>query len=62
VLDTTIANADAKWSTASSTIPRALPNPDPTNSGTTTYSVWARALGKPDAARLVAQRCMELAA
>jgi hypothetical protein len=24
-----------------------LPNPDPTNSGTTTYSVWARALGKP---------------
>ena len=25
----------------------ALPNPDPTNSGTTTYSVFARALGKP---------------
>lgn len=25
----------------------ALPSPDPTNSGTTTYSVWARALGKP---------------
>jgi hypothetical protein len=24
-----------------------LPNPDPTNSGTTTYSVWLRALGKP---------------
>lgn len=24
-----------------------LPNPDPTNSGTTTYSVWARALGRP---------------
>ena len=24
-----------------------LPNPDPTNSGTTQYSVWARALGKP---------------
>jgi hypothetical protein len=24
-----------------------LPNPDPTNSGTTTYSVFARALGKP---------------
>ncbi len=24
-----------------------LPNPDPTNSGKTTYSVWARALGKP---------------
>src|SRR5437868_13615131 len=24
-----------------------LPNPDPTNSGTTTYSVWVRALGKP---------------
>lgn len=24
-----------------------LPNPDPTNSGITTYSVWARALGKP---------------
>ncbi len=24
-----------------------LPNPDPTNSGQTTYSVWARALGKP---------------
>lgn len=24
-----------------------LPNPDPTNSGYTTYSVWARALGKP---------------
>jgi hypothetical protein len=24
-----------------------LPNPDPTNSGTTVYSVWARALGKP---------------
>jgi len=24
-----------------------LPNPDPANSGTTTYSVWARALGKP---------------
>lgn len=24
-----------------------LPNPDSTNSGTTTYSVWARALGKP---------------
>lgn len=24
-----------------------LPNPDPTNTGTTTYSVWARALGKP---------------
>ena len=24
-----------------------LPNPDPTNSGTTTYSVYARALGKP---------------
>jgi hypothetical protein len=25
----------------------ALPNPDPTNSGTTSYSVFARALGKP---------------
>jgi hypothetical protein len=25
----------------------ALPNPDPTNSGTTRYSVFARALGKP---------------
>jgi hypothetical protein len=25
----------------------SLPNPDPTNSGTTTYSVFARALGKP---------------
>jgi hypothetical protein len=25
----------------------ALPNPDPTNSGTTMYSVYARALGKP---------------
>src|SRR3989338_3209063 len=25
----------------------ALPNPDPTNSGTTTYSVFARALGSP---------------
>lgn len=25
-----------------------LPNPDPTNSGTTTYSVYARALGKPN--------------
>jgi len=25
-----------------------LPNPDPTNSGVTTYSVWARALGKPN--------------
>lgn len=24
-----------------------LPNPDPLNSGTTKYSVWARALGKP---------------
>ena len=24
-----------------------LPNPDPTNSGQTLYSVWARALGKP---------------
>lgn len=24
-----------------------LPNPDPANTGTTTYSVWARALGKP---------------
>jgi hypothetical protein len=24
-----------------------LPSPDPTNSGTTTYSVWLRALGKP---------------
>lgn len=24
-----------------------LPNPDPANSGTTTYSVWVRALGKP---------------
>jgi len=24
-----------------------LPNPDPTNSGITVYSVWARALGKP---------------
>jgi hypothetical protein len=24
-----------------------LPNPDPTNSGTTSYSVWARTLGKP---------------
>jgi hypothetical protein len=24
-----------------------LPNPDPTNSGKTVYSVWARALGKP---------------
>jgi hypothetical protein len=24
-----------------------LPNPDPTNSGTTTYSVYVRALGKP---------------
>lgn len=24
-----------------------LPNPDPTNTGSTTYSVWARALGKP---------------
>lgn len=24
-----------------------LPNPDPENTGTTTYSVWARALGKP---------------
>jgi len=24
-----------------------LPNPDPDNDGTTTYSVWARALGKP---------------
>ncbi len=24
-----------------------LPNPDPTNSGNTQYSVWARALGKP---------------
>jgi hypothetical protein len=24
-----------------------LPNPDPTNSGTTTYSVYARSLGKP---------------
>ncbi len=24
-----------------------LPNPDPTNSGQTQYSVWARALGKP---------------
>lgn len=24
-----------------------LPNPDPLNTGTTTYSVWARALGKP---------------
>jgi hypothetical protein len=24
-----------------------LPNPDPENDGTTTYSVWARALGKP---------------
>jgi hypothetical protein len=24
-----------------------LPNPDPTNSGVTSYSVWARALGKP---------------
>lgn len=24
-----------------------LPNPDPTNSGVTVYSVWARALGKP---------------
>jgi hypothetical protein len=24
-----------------------LPNPDPMNSGVTTYSVWARALGKP---------------
>ena len=28
----------------------ALPNPDPTNSGTTTYSVFARALGKPGGA------------
>jgi hypothetical protein len=25
----------------------SLPNPDPDNDGTTTYSVWARALGKP---------------
>lgn len=25
-----------------------LPNPDPANSGTTTYSVYARALGKPN--------------
>ena len=25
-----------------------LPNPDPTNSGTTSYSVFARALGKPN--------------
>ena len=24
-----------------------LPNPDPNNTGSTTYSVWARALGKP---------------
>ena len=24
-----------------------LPNPDPLNTGTTTYSVWSRALGKP---------------
>ncbi|HJZ48616.1 MAG TPA: hypothetical protein VKE41_15675 [Roseiflexaceae bacterium] len=24
-----------------------LPNPDPDNDGTTTYSVWSRALGKP---------------
>jgi hypothetical protein len=24
-----------------------LPNPDPDNDGVTTYSVWARALGKP---------------
>ncbi len=28
----------------------ALPNPDPTNSGTTTYSVFARELGKPGGA------------
>ena len=26
----------------------ALPNPDPTNSGTTSYSVFVRGLGKPD--------------
>jgi hypothetical protein len=33
-----------------------LPDPDPTNSGTTVYSVWARALGKPGGSA-TAQTC-----
>src|SRR4030042_2420758 len=38
VLDANCTDAEARFQ---------LPNPDPTNSGTTTYSVWPRALGKP---------------
>jgi len=38
VLDANCTDGDARFQ---------LPNPDPTNSGVTTYSVWARALGKP---------------
>ena len=34
-----------------------LPNPDPTGSGTTTYSVYARALGKPGGSS-VTQSCV----
>ena len=33
-----------------------LPNPDPTNSGTSNYSVYARALGKPGGSALI-QTC-----
>jgi hypothetical protein len=36
-----------------------LPNPDPTNSGVTTYSVWARALGKPGG-KATASTCADL--
>src|SRR4030042_2682062 len=38
VLDANCTDAEARFQ---------LPNPDPTNSGRTTYSVWPRALGKP---------------
>jgi len=36
-----------------------LPNPDPTNSGVTTYSVWARSLGKPGGSA-TANTCADL--
>lgn len=38
VLDTNCTDGTAQFT---------LPNPDPDNDGITTYSVWARALGKP---------------
>ncbi|HEX9013525.1 MAG TPA: hypothetical protein VF813_08410, partial [Anaerolineaceae bacterium] len=45
-LGTTFAVLDANGTDADGASFQ-LPNPDPTNSGTTQYSVWARALGKP---------------